>query len=287
MLVLATSVFFSFGGLAFRSTDSIDAWEYLFYRGAGMLLATGVVVALRKRDELRRMARRTRPGHVAAGVILGVINSVFIVSLDVATVAFVLFSQTLAPIAAAYFSWLLLRERVSGRVIVATIASMVGVAIMVSGALTDAISASALIVLFIPVGFGLYATLVRSAADIDPAVPIIIGALTVLTISTVVVGAGTGFDAGAGDAAIGVFAGSVLLGFPLAVFNIAQRVVPAPEAALLMLAEVVMAPLWVWLFVDERPEPTTLIGGAIIFLAVFWLTVTASPRRGRPITSRG
>lgn len=287
LLVISTSVFFSFGGLAFRSTDAIDAWEYLFYRGVGMLLATGTVLALLHRRDLAGIVGRARRSHIVAGVILGAINCVFIVALDVATVAFVLFVQTTAPLAAAYFSWLLLRERVSRQVVVATAGSMVGVTIMVSGTLTDAVSPSALIVLFIPVGFGLYATLVRSADRIDPSVPIVVGGLTVLAASTLVVVLGSGFDSSSGDAAIGVFAGSVLLGFPLSIFNIAQRVVPAPETALLLMGEVVLAPIWVWLFVDERPEPTTLIGGAVIFVAVMWFTTTRSPRRLRPITSRG
>lgn len=286
LLVLATTVLFSFGGLAFRSTDAIDAWEYLFYRGSGMLIATIVVVALR-RASASGWTPDVRPRLLVAGVILGAINCIFIVALDLATVAFVLFAQTTAPITAAYFSWLLLREKVSRQLIVATTASMAGVAVMVSGTLTDAVSPAALIVLFIPVGFGLYATLIRSAASMDPTVPIIVAGVTVVTSAALVVGFGSGFEASRHDAVIGLFAGSVLLALPLAVFNTAQRVVPAPETALLLLGEVIMAPLWVWIFVDERPEPTTLIGGALILAAVMWMTVAGSPRRGRPITSRG
>jgi len=90
------------------------------------------------------------------------------------------------------------------------------------------------------------------------------------------------------DAAIGTFAGSVLLAVPLAAFNIAQRVVPAPESSLLILTEVVLAPLWVWIFVGEQASPTTLLGGAIILMAVVWVTITRIPKKGRrPITTRG
>ena len=34
-LVLACGVFFSFGGLFFRATEGVDAWQYLTLRGAG------------------------------------------------------------------------------------------------------------------------------------------------------------------------------------------------------------------------------------------------------------
>ena len=160
LLVLATSVFFSFGGLAFRSTDDIGAWEYLVTRAIGMLLATGVVIGVRHRGRVRELLGETRGSHVVAGVILGGLNCLFIVSLELASVAFVLFFQATAPLAAAYFSWVLLRERVAREVVIATAGSLVGVVVMVSATLTDAVRPEALIVLLIPVGFGLYATLI-------------------------------------------------------------------------------------------------------------------------------
>ena len=89
------------------------------------------------------------------------------------------------------------------------------------------------------------------------------------------------------DALVGFFAGSVLLGVPLVFFNTAQRVVPSAETSLLLLVEVVLAPLWVWLFVSEQPAPTTLVGGSIILAAVVWLTIVRIPRKGRTFTSRG
>ena len=81
----------------------------------------------------------------------------------------------------------------------------------------------------------------------------------------------SGFDISMHDALIGLFAGAALLAIPGAFFNHATRVVPAPEVALLLMSEVLLAPLWVWVFVDEQPESTTLIGGAIVFAAVFGL----------------
>jgi len=58
----------------------------------------------------------------------------------------------------------------------------------------------------------------------------------------------------------------------------AQRLPPA-ETALLALTETILAPLWVWLAINEVPSDWALIGGGILFAAV--LTNTAlSLRRG-------
>ena len=37
---------------------------------------------------------------------------------------------------------------------------------------------------------------------------------------------------------------------------------------ILMMTEAVLGPFWAWLFINEKPTITTLIGGAIIILAV-------------------
>ena len=118
--MLATGALFSFGGLAFRSTDDASAWEYLTFRGVGMIVATAAIFSVQHRGRVHRVLARVEPIHVGAGVVLGAINAVFIVSLDLTTVAFVLFLQPIAPIFAAYFSWLFMRERVSRNVAVAT-----------------------------------------------------------------------------------------------------------------------------------------------------------------------
>jgi drug/metabolite transporter (DMT)-like permease len=40
--------------------------------------------------------------------------------------------------------------------------------------------------------------------------------------------------------------------------------IPAAQAALLGLLELVLGPLWVWLFDGEKPDDLTLLGGAIV-----------------------
>jgi DME family drug/metabolite transporter len=288
LIVFGTGVIFSFGGLAFRSVEDIGPWEYLFFRGVGMLGAAAAVLAVRYRGRYWVLLNGVENGHLIAGAVLGMMNTLFIVSLSVASVAFVLILQTLAPLAAAYFSWLLMGERPSPSVLFATALSMVGVAVMVGGSIRDDLSPWGLLAALIPLGFGYYSTLIRSARRIDPSVPVIVAGLTLVAVGIGVVTAQGGFEATSEEAAIGLFAGSLLLAAPLALFNVAQRVVPAPESAILIMGEIVLAPLWVWIFVGEKASASTVFGGAIILAAVVWVTLTHVPRKGRrPITSRG
>ena len=40
------------------------------------------------------------------------------------------------------------------------------------------------------------------------------------------------------------------------------------ELMLLVLVEFVLGPIWVWLFVNEIPRAATLVGGAVVLVAV-------------------
>lgn len=278
LIILMTGAIFSFGGLAFRLTNDITAWQYVIFRGLGALGVALVVLAYRFRGRFAELTATIEPSHVLAGLLVGTISAVFIVALEFTTVAFILFLQTLAPITSAYFSWILLRERVSRAAMIATAVSIVGVTVMVSGTFTADVRPASLIALSIPIIFGLYATLIRRATQIDPLVPIAIAGVVLAASGLVAVAAFGTFDMSLRDAAIGIFAGGGLLAMPLSVFNLAQRVVPASESSLLLMSEVVLAPIWVWIFVDETPEATTLVGGAIIFAAVVSLILW---RRGQ------
>jgi drug/metabolite transporter (DMT)-like permease len=43
---------------------------------------------------------------------------------------------------------------------------------------------------------------------------------------------------------------------------------PAAEVTLVSLLETVLGPLWVWLFVNEDPGGSALLGGALVLLAL-------------------
>ena len=47
-----------------------------------------------------------------------------------------------------------------------------------------------------------------------------------------------------------------------------SRHLPAAELQLIATAELVLAPLWVWVGVGEAPGAATLVGGALIVLAI-------------------
>lgn len=273
LLVLAAGVMFSFGALFFRSTDEVDAWQYLAFRGAGAVAVVGPLLLWRNRSDLGAVRRRLRWQHVAAGAVLGSLFISFILALSQADAAFVLLLQALAPIAAALLSWLILRERLERDAAVASAAALIGVAVMVSSGLDAGIGWGVVAAAYIPLGLGAYSTLVRAGSDGDPLVPVVIGGVITMVAGVVVSLGRGGLGVSGRDLLIGLLAGALLIGLPTPLFNLAQRAVPAPDATLLLMSEIVLGPLWPWLVYEETPSGATLTGGVIIFVAVVGLTV--------------
>jgi drug/metabolite transporter (DMT)-like permease len=75
--------------------------------------------------------------------------------------------------------------------------------------------------------------------------------------------------------------GVVQLGVSYRLYSRAIRHVTALEAVLIPVVEPILNPVWVLLFVGERPGPLALVGGAIVLGAVT-LRAVASVRPARP-----
>jgi drug/metabolite transporter (DMT)-like permease len=72
------------------------------------------------------------------------------------------------------------------------------------------------------------------------------------------------------DALCAMTAGGVCLGVALTLYNVAGAHVPAARTTLLLLLEVILAPVWTFLFTDEIPTIRTLIGGIYIYSHIYY-----------------
>jgi len=208
--------------------------------------------------------RSIGPTGVVLAFAMGTASACFVIALNHSSVANVLFIQALAPFVAVVLSWVFLRERASRRTWIATAIAIVGVAVMVGGPhLGEAIGLVAALVMTVLFAIAIVITRHRRDVSMAPAV----------ALSQFLVFAGS-----IGFAHIGAIHGSDLwrlvvlgvfqMGAGQLFFVIGARLLPASEAALISLLEVVLGPLWVWLAYSEDPGTATLIGGAIVLLAV-------------------
>jgi drug/metabolite transporter (DMT)-like permease len=78
--------------------------------------------------------------------------------------------------------------------------------------------------------------------------------------------------------------GVIQMAIPYILFARGLRVVDAAEAGLIALVEPILNPIWVVIFVHERPATPTLVGGSLLLLGVVYRYLPALRRRS-PIPS--
>ena len=86
------------------------------------------------------------------------------------------------------------------------------------------------------------------------------------------------------DGSIAMGMGVFQVGAGLILYTLGSKSLPAAELTLLSLAEVLLGPLWVWLFLGETATFNTLTGGAILLFAITVNALTGKRRRPPPIS---
>lgn len=87
------------------------------------------------------------------------------------------------------------------------------------------------------------------------------------------------------DASIALTMGVFQVGAGLVLYTLGSKSIPAAKLTLLSLAEVLLAPLWVWLFIGEKAGLYTLIGGAVLLAAIAGNALSGLRRKPPAITT--
>jgi drug/metabolite transporter (DMT)-like permease len=290
-LVFLSALFWSFGGAIARFLDIESSWTIVFWRAlfAGLFLLGFLLVRDGPRETLRLYRNMGFPG-LAVGFGFAVASTSFIIAIQFTTVANVILIQAGVPLLAALMAWIVYRERIALSTWIAIAAVIFGVALMVMGG-------PVLETLDQMLGMDMFAAAAMPGADIDTS-HAWIGNLLAVTIATVFAmvtvvtrrfqdvrqtpGASLGCFAASlvgflmapsigvttGELGILIIFGMLNLGLGMALFVTGARMIPSAFAALLGTAETVLGPVWVAIVHHEIPGTETIIGGAIVLMAL-------------------
>lgn len=240
-----------------------EPWSVLALRTGTTLVAIVIWAIWRA---LSPNAPRLLPGWfgllVAAFYGLGsVFFVVAVFNTSTANLAFILSFNTMFS---ALLSWVFLKERPRNATLLAMAAMIVGVAIIVGGSIGHGTLVGDMLALGSALSIASAITLSRKSSEdmgfaslIGVAMPFLVGIFMV---------ARTGYSIDAPWWLI--FNGAVVM--PIAFFCLGSgpRYLSGGEVAMFYLLETVLAPVWVWLIFSETPTRNSLIGGAILVVAL-------------------
>jgi DME family drug/metabolite transporter len=272
VLVALAGGFWSLGGLLVRLVEAASSWQIILFRSLALALSLLLIIGLRNRGRLVRPFRNVGFNGAAAGMALSGGFIGFVLALEHTSVANATFMLGTSPFFAALLGRLILGERVRRLTLLAMVLTAIGILVMVSGGLVLGTVAGNLLALGASCCFSIFSVLLRRGRhDMLPCAAIagMFAALVALPIAiSEASGIGAALMLSPRDLALCAVMGSIQVGLGLTVFTLGARHVPAAELALLSMTELVLAPIWVWLGVGEVPSGFTLIGGAIILLAI-------------------
>jgi drug/metabolite transporter (DMT)-like permease len=262
LFVALAAVAWSTAGL-FQRELSVGVATQLAGRALFAALGLLAYVAITERGRVLQAFRAIGRDGIAVVALLAVSSASFLIALNHAPVANVLFMQALAPIIAAALAHLL-GEPVSRRTWLAMAIALAGVAVMVGGPGRASWLGQGLSLLM-AVSFAATLVITRHRRDVSMAPATCLSQVVVFAAAAPFVQLA---PVGGKDLALLATLGVCQIGLGLVLLTIGGRLIPAGEVALITLLEIVLGPIWVWAFLSEQPATATLIGGAIVLAAV-------------------
>ncbi|MEM6441597.1 MAG: DMT family transporter [Pseudomonadota bacterium] len=242
----------------------IDPWALACFRGliGGVILLTGCWWAYGSGlfQAIRGMGR----WGVVLALLEGVSTVLFCLSIAWTSVANAMLAFAATPLLAGLMARAFLGERVAPATWAAIAAVGIGLGIVATGAWEEGgtsvrgVVAGLLSALTIGAFFVLLRRLKAGSAAPLIGVGWLMGAALALPFAT--------FEPMDGTQTVWLFVtGGLILPAAITLVSWGSRFIPAAEASMLTLMEVVTGPLLVWAVLGENPGAATLTGGAVIF----------------------
>jgi drug/metabolite transporter (DMT)-like permease len=264
IFVAASAIGWSVSGV-FARLVGVDPWTAVFLRSSfgALYMAIGLVAVHRTRslDSLLSIGwYGLFMAFCGALSITAFVGSFFFTS--VANVS-VIYSTT--PFLAAALGWLVLRERVPARTLLASATALAGVAIMVAGSYVAGRLLGDGLAFIMAITFAIMAIGMRARPSLD-----LLSTNLIVCVMSAALVSPFATPSSATRLDLVLLAGFAFLSIAVSfsLFLAGARRIPAAQAGLITTLEVPLSPLWVFVLFSENPGLPALIGGAIVLLVL-------------------
>lgn len=274
LFVLAAALLWSTGGLFIKATE-LGALELSF----GRSLLAAVTVALLTRREGFRLDLVT----LVASVLYAALLVLFVVANKLTTAANAIFLQYSAPVYVLALEPLIFKERFRPADFFVVAACVAGMSLFFVGKLRPDDVAGNLTALGSGLCFALFLLFLRHqrGGESNRASSVIYGNV-IICLVTLPAFAGVAGSLTLRDVLIVSYLGVVQIGVAYTLFTLGMaRGVRSLDAGVVGYTEPMLNPVWVFLFLGERPSGWAVLGGCVIVAAVVAHTVLLARRSAR------
>lgn len=268
-LVFLAGVLWSTVGLGVRFIEDAQAWQILFFRSISLSVFLAVIIYIKRQENPLLLASRMGINGIVGALSLVAAYAGGIYSIQVTSVGNAMLLFASAPFMTAILGQLVLGEKVRRETWLAIVVAILGILIMVADKFGGAAIYGNLAAIGSAFGFAVFTITLRRGRTTDM-MPVVFlsGLFGFIIMAGVCLKASLSFVVSPNDIAISLSMGVFQVGAGLVLYTLGSRTVQAAELTLLSLAEVVLAPFWVWLFLGEILTMNTIVGGMVLLVAI-------------------
>ena len=283
-VVLFAGILWSFGPLVVRYMDSPNQvpWQYIFGRGLTIFIILNLYLYFEEGIKFWKNYLKIGASGIIGGSGLGIAMISFIYSITNTTAAITLLCLAAMPFFTALLAFIFLKEQISLSVWISIIIATIGIIIMAFGNTGESSLVGFIFGITSSIGFSVFSVTLRWRKETPKFTTVALaGLICFLVSSIVIINKDLSFFSSSNNEALFALHGTIVcLGMIL--YAIASKTIPAAELTLLSLTEVIGGIFWVWLpwlGINEIPGTNTIIGGFLIFIAIFYYSLIIKTNR--------
>ena len=249
----------------FIKFTTISPFLFSFYIGIFMFISMISTFIFKEKAVLKKALNTNLPMMIVCAILMGTSNIFFITAVKTTTVANVVIIFSTAALFSALFAYLFYKEKISKNVIYASFFMFIGLFIIFNDKLEIGSIKGNIYALLCTILFSVSFVLLAKYKKMDR---MILTALSGIALSMIAYFLSDNLKIDTTNLLIVMSMGLVISSFSRVLIGNGAKYISASEVSLLMLIETIMAPIWVWIFLNEIPSSNTFIGGSIIILTL-------------------
>ena len=240
---------------------TISPFLFSFYIGIFMFISMLTTFVFNKKEYIKTALSKSFFMLIICATLMAISNIFFITAVKTTTVANVVIIFSTSALFSALFAYLFYREKISKNIVIASFFIFFGLFIIFNDKLEIGSLLGNIYALLCTAIFSISFVLLSHYKEMDR---VILTAFSGLALSILAFFFCDELLIDFKTLLILMLMGLLISPLSRVILGNGAIYISASEVSLLMIIETIMAPIWVWIFLDEVPSFYTFIGGSII-----------------------
>jgi len=252
----------------FIKFTTISPFLFSFYIGIFMFISMSISFIFNQKTQsmnIKEILSKSPFILIVCAILMGSSNIFFITAIKTTTVANVVIIFSTAALFSALFAYLFFREKITKNIVIASLFIFIGLFIIFNDSLEMGSLEGNIYALLCTALFATSFVLLSKYKEMNR---VILTAFSGLALSIIAFFFCDEFYIDFKTLIIVMTMGLLISPISRVLLGTGAKYINASEVSLLMIIETIMAPIWVWIFLDEIPSSYTFIGGSLIIITL-------------------